>query len=75
MFGLKSYLHQLKDDITEEFFLDTTFNIIPVKYRPYKFLVLAGLPKTTNKPKIMIFALIKLYNLKNQIPQINLLKR
>ena len=37
-------LKYLNKDYCVEFFLDVTFGIIPVKYRPYKLIVLSGLP-------------------------------
>ena len=43
------------------FFLDSTYKIIPPHFRPYKLGVLAGIPKKSDNPKLLCFILIK-YN-------------
>ena len=58
-FGNSKNLSLIKPDKTEEFFLDITFQIIPKQYRPYKLLVLAGLPKKETKPILITFVLLK----------------
>lgn len=36
-----------------------TYRIIPSNYRPYKLLVLSGLPENLNKPKLLLFILLE----------------
>ena len=38
--------------------MDTTFKVVPKNLRPYKLLVLVGLPKTLTFPIILRFILI-----------------
>ena len=59
LFGLKENFLLLDKTKTEEFFIDGTFKIIPAKYRPYKLIVLAGLPNNENKPKLICLILMK----------------
>ena len=42
-----------------EFFVDTTFKIIPSKYRPYKLFVICGISINDNNPKIFSMVLTK----------------
>ena len=44
---------------TNEFFLDSTFKIIPRNLRPYKLLILSGIPKKIKTPIMIIFVFIK----------------
>ena len=39
--------------------MDITYKIIPYNYQPYKLLVLSGLPENSNKPKLLLFILLK----------------
>ena len=48
-------------NLITEFFIDTTFKVVPVKFRPYKLLVIAGLPMNKNKPILVCLVLMK-YN-------------
>ena len=57
-FGKEDNIKCLNKDYCVEFFLDVTFDIIPVKYRPYKLMVLSGLP-ISKKPITIMFVLIK----------------
>lgn len=43
-FGKEDNIKYINKDYCVEFFLDVTFDIIPVKYRPYKLMVISGLP-------------------------------
>ena len=42
-----------------EFFVDTTFKIIPSKYRPYKLFVICGICVDDKIPKIFSMVLTK----------------
>ena len=59
IFGLKKGIKLINKEYTDEFFFDSTFNIIPRNYRPYKFFVISGLPKDNKKPTLLVFCLLK----------------
>ena len=61
IFGLKENIDLINEKNTNEFFFDSTYKIIPPHFRPYKFGVLAGIPKKSDNPKLLCFILIK-YN-------------
>ena len=44
---------------TTEFFVDSTFKIIPFEFRPYKLFIIAGLAEEENKTIINCFILLK----------------
>ena len=48
-FGKEDNIKCLNKDYCVEFFLDVTFDIIPVKYKPYKLMVLSSLPISKKK--------------------------
>ena len=58
IFGLNEKLKYLKNSNTIEFFLDSTFKIIPAHFRPYKLLILAFIPKIEDKPQLITFILM-----------------
>ena len=39
--------------------MDYTFKIVPKKFRPYKLMVISGIPLESNKPELLAFILIK----------------
>ena len=39
--------------------MDITFKITPLKFRPYKLLVIAGITEDYNLPKILSFVMVK----------------
>ena len=43
-FGKSGNLIYLNKEKCEEFFLDITFNIIPINFRTYKLLIISGIP-------------------------------
>lgn len=55
----KKDLNLINEEYTEEFFFYSTFNIIPIKYRPYKLFVISRLLKNNNKPILLAFFLLK----------------
>ena len=60
LFGLSEQIKLLNKKETLEFFLDITYKIIPSKFRPYKLIVLAGLPNNkNNEPVLITFILMK----------------
>lgn len=59
IFGIKDKIKFLDADKTQEFYIDSTFKIIPPQYRPYKLLVIAGLPIQQKNPFLLCFILIK----------------
>ena len=59
IFGPKNNLELLSEKNTKEIFMDITFKVVPKNIRPYKLLVLVGLPKTLAFPIILCFILIK----------------
>ena len=46
----------------DEFFIDSTFKIIPPQYRPYKLLEYSGIPKKEENPTLICFILIKFFD-------------
>lgn len=56
---MKEKIILLDAEYTEVFFIDSTFKIIFPHYRPYKLLVLAGLPKNQRNSSLICFILIK----------------
>ena len=47
-----------------EFFIDINYKIIPANFRPYKLLVISGLPESIEKTKLLVFvSLIYLDNI------------
>ena len=44
---------------TNEFFVDTTFKIIPSLYRPYKLFIICGISIKDKSPKIITMVLTK----------------
>ena len=59
IFGKKDNLILLNEEKTIEFFLDSTFKIVPKKFRPYKLLIISGLPINNKIPRLLTFVLIK----------------
>ena len=59
IFGLENNLKLLDKKETKEFFIVITYKIIPVIYRPYKLLVISGLPLKLKSPILICFILIK----------------
>ena len=59
IFGVKENLELLNYKLTQQIFIDSTFKIIPPKFRPYKLTVIAGIANNTNIPNILAFILIK----------------
>ena len=59
IFGTNENLKKLSNTYTKEFFLDYTFKIVPKKFRPYKLMVISGIPLESNKPELLAFILIK----------------
>ena len=57
--GIKDNFNYLNEKETNEFFLDSTFKIIPRNLRPYKLLILSGIPKKIKTPIMLIFVFIK----------------
>ena len=58
-FGKSGNLIYLNKEKCEEFFLDITFNIIPKNFRPYKLLIISGIPYEKKNPVSICFILIK----------------
>ena len=59
IFGWKENLSLLDEQMTEEFFIDTSFKIIPAELHPHKLTIFAGISKNLNKPILICFLLIK----------------
>lgn len=59
IFGEKEKFELLNGDKTTEIFMDITFKIIPVKFLPYKLIVIAGISKDNNIPNILVFIMLK----------------
>ena len=59
IFGLKENIKYLDKKLTTEFFLDTIFKVVPVKFRTYKLMALEGLPINKNKSILVCLVLIK----------------
>ena len=60
-FGLKKNMDLISYANTVEFFIDVTFKIIPVQFRPHKLFIIAGINKTEKKPKLFSMILTKIY--------------
>ena len=58
-FGIKKNLDLFSNEYTVEFFVDTTFKIIPVQLRPYKLFIITGITKTEKKPKLFTMIMTK----------------
>lgn len=56
-FGLTKNLEIIETKKADEFFVDTTYKIIPPKFRPYKLFAVIGISKIHNKPKIICLVL------------------
>jgi hypothetical protein len=59
IFGLNENLKLLNSKFTTEFFVDSTFKIIPTEYRPYKLFIITGIPEKENSAIINCFIFIK----------------
>ena len=59
IFGEKEKMNLLNEDKCKEVFIDITFKITPLKFRPYKLLVIAGITEDDNVPKILSFVMVK----------------
>ena len=58
-FGIKKNFDLITYHHTVEFFVDVTFKIIPVQFRPYKLFIITGISKTDNKPKLITMIMTK----------------
>ena len=58
-FCLRKNLEIMDNKKVNEFFVDTTFKIIPSKYRPYKLFVICGICVDDKIPKIFSMVLTK----------------
>jgi len=58
-FGINKNLELITPNHTVEFFMDTTFKIIPVEFRPYKLFIISGIIKIEKKPKIFSMIMTK----------------
>ena len=61
IFGEKDKLDSSNENKCKEVFMDVTFKITPLKFRPYKLLVIAGITEEDNVKvtKILSFVMIK----------------
>ena len=58
-FGLNKNFSLSNKNETNEFFIELTFKIVPKNFRPYKLMVISGLPKTLNNPILLCFIFVK----------------
>jgi len=49
----------LDKNFTTEFFVDITYKAVPWYFLPYRLMVISVLSKNFNKPKLMLFILLK----------------
>ena len=56
---VKKKIEIFNEDNCIKVFIDITFKITPTKFRQYKLLVIAGITKYDNIPKILSFIILK----------------
>lgn len=59
IFGIQNNFNLIKETETNEFFLDIIFKIIPKNIRPYKLIVISGIPIKYENPILICFILVK----------------
>ena len=57
-FGTEQKFQYLNKEKCNEYFADISFQIIPKKFRPYKLLIISGLPIQNKKPISICFILL-----------------